>query len=97
MTFDNADGTKVELVATDKLLEWIKENGEPIGVTTYEQYKEFMNKNGVDDDEIRTELITYMIDDGLVKWKYMKHDFTDEIYTFLVKTEHLDLWPFNGM
>ena len=87
MNWNNADGTRVELFATDKFLEYIKENGRDVGVETFEEYKNFID-DACGEGTCYKETINWMIKDGLVKYKYMRHELTDDIYTFLVKTDY---------
>jgi hypothetical protein len=83
-TWDNADGSRVELVLTDKYVEHILDTGKEMGIITFQDYKEFIYQEwGRDKNIIKKELIEYMIKDGLVKWEYMRHDSTGELYSML--------------
>jgi hypothetical protein len=84
LTFDNADGSRVELVITDKFIKYILDTGKEMGIITFKDYKEFIYQEfGRDENIIKKELIAYMIKDGLVKWEYMRHDSTGELYPML--------------
>lgn len=71
---------EIQLVITDKYMNYIIEKGKDIGIKTFEDYEEFMHSE-CGDGAIKAELIDYMIKDDLVYWDYI--NFNEKIYMIL--------------
>ena len=74
---------EIQLVITDKYMDYIIRNGTDIGIKTFEDYEEFMNGEFGEGGKIQAELIDYMIKDDLVYWDYVNYN--EKIYAVLKK------------